>query len=136
MRKFFKVQDKADFVKKLVLRRNVKDFFFISVGVVMASIGLKGFLLPNNFLDGGAMGVALLIEIVTHLPLSIVVLVVNLPFVIIGARQISWFFAIKSTLAILALSASISSRLVILSFVSLFNWFRASMSLACRSISR
>ncbi len=39
----------------------------------MASIGLKGFLLPNHFLDGGAMGVALLLEILTDLDLSVLI---------------------------------------------------------------
>ena len=55
---------------KIIFMRNAKDFVFIAIGVCMASIGLKGFLLPNNFLDGGAMGVSLLIEIITKTDLS------------------------------------------------------------------
>jgi uncharacterized membrane-anchored protein YitT (DUF2179 family) len=76
----------------------------ISLGVFMASIGLKAFLLPNNFLDGGAMGVSLLLEIVTKFDLSYLIVLVNLPFILLGARQISNEFALKSVLAILALS--------------------------------
>ena len=91
-------------VQKLIYIRYVKDFIFITAGVCMASIGLKGFLLPNNFLDGGAMGVSLLLEIFTNVELSFIIVLVNLPFIIIGARQISMEFAIKSALAILALS--------------------------------
>jgi hypothetical protein len=56
----------------------------------MASIGLKGFLLPNNFLDGGAMGVALLLEIITKIDLSFLIILVNFPFIVLGARQISF----------------------------------------------
>jgi uncharacterized membrane-anchored protein YitT (DUF2179 family) len=70
----------------------------------MASIGLKGFILPNNFLDGGAMGVSLLLEILTKIELSYLIIFVNLPFIIIGAKQISIEFAIKSIIAILALA--------------------------------
>ncbi len=70
----------------------------------MASIGLKEFLLPNDFLDGGAMGLSLLTEIMTGVELSFLIVLINLPFIIIGAKQISMEFAVKSALAILALS--------------------------------
>jgi uncharacterized membrane-anchored protein YitT (DUF2179 family) len=88
----------------IVYRRHLKDVVFILLGVIMASIGLKGFVLPNNFLDGGAMGVSLLLEILTKIELSYLIILVNLPFIIIGAKQISFEFAIKSILAILALA--------------------------------
>lgn len=70
----------------------------------MASIGLKGFLLPNGFLDGGAMGIALLIEKMTTLNLSMLIVLVNLPFIILAINQVSLQFAIKSVAAILALA--------------------------------
>jgi uncharacterized membrane-anchored protein YitT (DUF2179 family) len=88
----------------IVYRRHLKDVVFILLGVLMASIGLKGFVLPNNFLDGGAMGVSLLLEMLTKIELSYLIVLVNLPFIIIGAKQISFEFAIKSILAILALA--------------------------------
>jgi uncharacterized membrane-anchored protein YitT (DUF2179 family) len=94
----------VDTVQRLIYIRHIKDFILISIGVVMASIGLKGFLLPNNFLDGGAMGMSLLLQIFTHVDLSIIIVLVNLPFVILGARQISREFAVKSALAIAVLA--------------------------------
>jgi uncharacterized membrane-anchored protein YitT (DUF2179 family) len=92
-------------VRKQVLTSNIKDFVFISVGVILASIGLKGFLLPNNFLDGGAMGVSLLLRILTGFNLSVLIVLINLPFILLGAKQISISFAVKSTLAIIALAS-------------------------------
>jgi uncharacterized membrane-anchored protein YitT (DUF2179 family) len=89
---------------QLVYKRHIKDFILICIGITMASIGLKEFLLPNDFLDGGAMGLSLLTEIMTGVELSILIILINLPFIIIGAKQISMEFAIKSALAILALS--------------------------------
>lgn len=89
---------------KKISTRNIKDVVYIMVGILMASIGLKGFLLPNQFLDGGAMGVALLLERFTHMDLSAVIVLVNLPFIILGARHISNEFAIKSALAITGLA--------------------------------
>lgn len=70
----------------------------------MASIGLKGFLLPNGFLDGGAMGIALLGQILSGIDLSLLIILVNLPFILMGYKQVSPMFAIKSVLAILALA--------------------------------
>ena len=96
--------DEGKRLQNLIYQRFLKDFILISVGVVAASIGLKGFLLPNNFLDGGAMGLSLLTEIVTKIDLSLLIVLINVPFLIIGSRQISRQFAIKSAGAILALA--------------------------------
>ena len=90
--------------KKLIFIHTMKDIIFISIGIILASIGLKCFLLPNQLLDGGAMGVALLIERVTDINLSILILIINIPFLLISSKQISIIFAIKSTLAILCLA--------------------------------
>lgn len=91
-------------LNSIIIRRHIKDAIFIFLGVSMASIGLKGYILPNNFLDGGAMGVSLLLEMLTKIELSYLIILVNLPFIIIGAKQISIEFAIKSICAILALA--------------------------------
>ena len=77
---------------------------YMALGVISATIGLKAFLLSNNFLDGGAMGVSLLINILTDTDLSLLIIIINLPFIIIGYRQISWQFAIRSTISIIVLS--------------------------------
>lgn len=103
VKRLLKIQD-ANWVKQITIWRQVKDFLFISIGVFMASIGLKGFLLPNGFFDGGAMGIALLLELLTPWNLSLLIILVNLPFILLGARQVSVTFAIKSTLAIFGLA--------------------------------
>lgn len=95
------------YIQKIVRNRHLKDLTFIAVGILSASIGLKGFLLPNNFLDGGATGVSLLVEIVTGLDLSILLILVNIPFLWIGANQLSKAFAFKSSLAILSIAVVI-----------------------------
>lgn len=91
-------------IKNLEVKRTLKDVLFILAGVIMASIGLKGFLLPNDILDGGAMGVSLLIHLLTDVRLSILIILVNLPFMLLGANQFSKLFALKSSLAILLLA--------------------------------
>lgn len=96
--------DKSTEIARLVTQRNIKDVLFISIGVSLACIGLKGFLFPSNFLDGGAMGVSLLLQILTDFDLSTLIVLVNLPFIFLAARQVSLMFAIKSAIAILCLA--------------------------------
>ena len=81
-----------------------KEMLFIAIGVAAAGFGLKGFLLPNQFIDGGATGVSLLIQVKSSISLGILLILVNLPFVILGARFIGKSFALKSILAISALA--------------------------------
>jgi uncharacterized membrane-anchored protein YitT (DUF2179 family) len=103
VKRLLNIQD-AEWVKRVTIWRHIKDSLFILIGVVMASIGLKGFLLPNGFFDGGAMGISLLLELLTPMNLSVLIILVNLPFIFLGARQISLTFAIKSTIAIFGLA--------------------------------
>ena len=76
----------------------------VLAGIVSAAFGLKGFLLSSRFIDGGVTGISMLISDVLRWPLSILILVINLPFIAVGYRQIGRAFAIKSTLAIAGLS--------------------------------
>jgi uncharacterized membrane-anchored protein YitT (DUF2179 family) len=81
----------------------------ISVGLVLAGIGsaafgLKGFLLSSRFIDGGVTGISMLLSDLLHLPLSVLILVINLPFIAVGYRSIGRAFALKSALAIAGLS--------------------------------
>lgn len=89
---------------RLMVKVRIRETIFLLLGVLSASIGLKGLLLPNQFLDGGAMGVSLLGEVLTGFNLSFLIIIVNAPFILLGAKQISIPFAVKSSLAILGLA--------------------------------
>jgi uncharacterized membrane-anchored protein YitT (DUF2179 family) len=80
------------------------DFVLIVLGILSAGLGLKGFLLSSHFIDGGVTGVSMLIANVLGWPLSILILVINLPFIALGYRQIGRAFAVRSTLAIAGLA--------------------------------
>lgn len=91
-------------LKRINIIRALKDFIFISFGVVSAAFGLEGFLLPNNFLDGGVVGISLLTNVLTKIDLSYLLVIINLPFIIIGYTQISKIFALKTLAAIVVLA--------------------------------
>jgi len=77
-----------------------RDILFIIIGVLSAGFGLKGFLIPNGFIDGGITGISLLIHIESHIPLALLIVIINLPFILLGWQQIGKIFSIKSILAI------------------------------------
>jgi uncharacterized membrane-anchored protein YitT (DUF2179 family) len=70
-------------------------------------MGLKGFLLSSNFIDGGVTGVSMLLGKVTGWPLAVLLPAINLPFVALGFRVIGLAFAVRSVLAIAGLAASL-----------------------------
>lgn len=84
-----------------------KDLILMSIGVFCASIGLKCFLVPNNLLDGGVTGISLLLSRIFSWNLSVLIFAINFPFILMGIKQISWKFGLKTFIAIIALSLSI-----------------------------
>lgn len=88
----------------VAVKENIKSTIFIVIGIFSASFGLEGFLLPNQFIDGGVTGISLIVAHTTKIPLSILIFFINLPFIILAYSQISRIFAIKTFLAIVGLA--------------------------------
>ncbi len=87
------------------IRRIFRDLVLTTAGITSASIGLKAFLLPNLFLDGGVTGVSLLINRLGGVDISLLIVLINFPFMVLAYKQISKIFAFKSfiTIALLAI---------------------------------
>lgn len=81
-----------------------KNWIFIILGVLSAGFGLKSFLLPNHFIDGGATGISLLVTQVSELPFAIVIITVNIPFLIMGYKTFGKSFLWKTAIAIIGLA--------------------------------
>ncbi|RKR85542.1 uncharacterized membrane-anchored protein YitT (DUF2179 family) [Mucilaginibacter gracilis] len=86
----------------------IRDTILISLGILSAGMGLKGFLLSSHFIDGGVTGISMLLSDVTNLPISILIFVINVPFLWLGYRKLGLNFAIRSTLAIAGLSVCLA----------------------------
>lgn len=74
-------------------------------GVLIAVVGLQGFMVPNNFLDGGITGLSILVTGFSDIHISFLLLIFNIPFAIIGFHKIGHTFGIQALIAILLLSA-------------------------------
>lgn len=90
------------------IKRRSKNLLLIVLGIISASFGFKGFLLTNDFIDGGATGIALLAAAVLEIPLYILIIGVNLPFVIMGYRIMGKKFAFNTALAIMGLALCVA----------------------------
>ena len=88
--------------------RALKNFILISVGIASATFGLKSFLLPSEFIDGGATGISLLVSEITEIPISILIIAVNIPFIFLAFKTIGNQFDIKTIIAIAALAVSLA----------------------------
>jgi uncharacterized membrane-anchored protein YitT (DUF2179 family) len=84
--------------------RAAMNAVLIVLGILSAGLGLKGFLLSSHFIDGGVTGISMLLANTLGWPLSLLILVMNLPFIALAYRQLGRAFAVKSTLAIAGLS--------------------------------
>ncbi|WP_343700445.1 YitT family protein [Chitinophaga sp.] len=94
-------------IARLNLIQNSQDAALIAIGVLLAAVGLKAFLLPNGFLDGGVTGISLLVNRLTGWSISVLLVVINLPFILLAYRQLSKTFTFKTIAAIVGLAASL-----------------------------
>ncbi|MXV15479.1 YitT family protein [Hufsiella ginkgonis] len=85
----------------------IKDTIYIIAGILFCSFALKGFLMPNQFLDGGVTGMSLLIHEYTHINITYAIILTNIPFVVLSAFQVSRHFAVKTMACIVGLSISL-----------------------------
>ena len=88
----------------VLIRRGIRDIFLLLLGIFAAGFGLKGFLLPSGFIDGGTMGISLLMAGTMKLSLPVLLVLINIPFVYIGYRSMGREFAVKTAFGILGLA--------------------------------
>jgi uncharacterized membrane-anchored protein YitT (DUF2179 family) len=89
--------------------RELLNAVLISLGILSAGEGIHGFLFSSGFIDGGVTGISMLLANVTGLPLPALVLVINLPFIALGYKQVGQAFAIRSAAAIVGLSVCLAT---------------------------
>lgn len=83
---------------------NLKNLFQILLGAALAVLAMKGFMIPNRFLDGGITGISILLHEILHINISLLVIVLNALFVYLGYRRIGKTFAVQTTIAVILLS--------------------------------
>lgn len=86
----------------------IRKVLLMMLGSVLASIGLEIFLIPNNVIDGGITGISIMASYLTNIPLGVFVFILNIPFLIVGYKQIGKTFAISTLFSVICLSIGVS----------------------------
>ena len=90
--------------KNKTLLNNFLSFLLITVGATLAAIALEIFLVPNNIIDGGIIGISIMVSYINKIKLSVLTFVLNIPFLILGYKQLGKSFLIKAAYAMIVLS--------------------------------
>jgi uncharacterized membrane-anchored protein YitT (DUF2179 family) len=95
-------------ISRKLVSGEVRGFLLMILGVLSASFGLKGFVLPNQFLDGGVTGICLLVNGITGWPLPVLIIIINIPFMLLAVKQFNLTFALKTAGAISLLALALA----------------------------
>ena len=103
--------------------RMIIEYIVLTLGSVVAAFALEQFLIPNTVLDGGVTGISIIIYKLTNIPLSFLVLIINIPFIYIGYKNLGKRFLFRTLYSMMVFS-------LFLSFFELFDPFTEEMLLA------
>ncbi len=90
--------------RKNQVKREIIRYVFLFIGSILAAIGLEIFLIPNNIIDGGIVGISIIASYLSKLPLSVFIVGLNIPFLFLGYKQIGKTFVFSSMFSIVSLS--------------------------------
>lgn len=94
--------------RPLPIRRLLRRAAGIVTGALLVAVGLEIFLVPNQIIDGGVVGIAIMVGYLLKLPVSLFVFLLNLPFLWLGYKQIGKTFAVTSLVAIILMSTFVT----------------------------
>lgn len=84
-----------------------KKYLLLTLGAIVYAAGLETFFVPNNLIDGGVVGISMMISYLTDTPLSVFVVLLNIPFLYLGYKQIGKTFTVSTLYAIVVLAFAI-----------------------------
>ena len=88
--------------------KTILSYIIIILAATLAAYSLDTFLIPNNILDGGVTGISIIISKVFSIPISLLVILINIPFVYVGYRNLGKNFLIRTIVAMLTFSIALS----------------------------
>jgi len=86
---------------------NIKNFLQILLGTSLAVLAMKGFMIPNHFMDGGVTGLSILLREIVPVKISLLVIILNSVFIYLGYKRIGKTFAVQTTIAVIILAAGL-----------------------------
>ena len=85
----------------------VINYAFLALGSAIAAFAVEEFLVPNTILDGGVIGVGMMLSHVTGVPLALLTIILNAPFVILGGIKLGHSFTARAVFSMATFSACV-----------------------------
>ncbi len=82
----------------------VLTYMFMTIGILLAALALEVFLIPNRIIDGGITGISIILSFLTNIDLSIFIVIINIPFLLLGFKHLGKNFLIQSSVAMVLFS--------------------------------
>lgn len=105
----------AKFFTRKFITDLTKKVFCLTLGGFVAGFALEGFLVPNNMIDGGIVGVSMIISYLSHINLGLLLIILNIPFLFLAFTKMGKYFVLQTfyAIGILALSTNMFHALKI-----------------------
>lgn len=94
--------------KSIVIKHMIGRYIFLTLGAFIAGFGLEGFLVPNNIIDGGVVGISMMLSYIFKINLGILIFVINLPFLFLAYKKMGKRFVIQTLYSISMLAIAVN----------------------------
>ena len=94
-------------MKKRLTWEFLAEVLLITVGAVIAAFAIEEFLVGCTILDGGVVGISIMLNTLLKVPLGLLTAILNVPFLIIGSRKMGKMFIAKSAYAMVIFSVAL-----------------------------
>lgn len=88
--------------------RNLVSYILLTIGAIISALALECFLIPNTILDGGITGISIILFKLFAIPVSLLVLILNIPFVFVGYKNLGKHFLYRTIYSMIIFSLFLS----------------------------
>lgn len=99
-------------MQKIPLKKKIaqiiKKLLFLTIGSIVAAGAIEGFLAPNNIIDGGVIGISMIVNHLTDYNLGLLVALINLPFICLAFTKMGKKFVLQTFYAVAIFSTALN----------------------------
>ena len=102
----------------------LKNLLFLTIGAIITAFALESFLVPNNIIDGGVIGISMIVSHITKLNLGLLILIINTPFIIMAFKKMGAKFVVQTVYA----------NIILAVFLNLFHHYKVTGDLLLSTV--
>ena len=102
----------------------VKNLLFLTIGAIITAFALESFLVPNNIIDGGVIGISMIVSHITKLNLGLLILIISTPFIIMAFKKMGAKFVVQTVYA----------NIILAVFLNLFHHYKVTGDLLLSTV--